>query len=217
MKYKYIIWDWNGTLYNDVQICLDAMNELLEKKEYNIFLSVRKYRDIFCFPVKKYYERVGFDFNRHPFEVLAEEYIEIYSSKEKEALLFPNANAVLDIISRSGAIQTVISACEKKRLAKQINQFGIMKYFSSAIGTDDNFAVSKIELADKWIKENNINPSEVVFIGDTTHDYETANTVGCDCILVCSGHQSINVLKETSAQLADNIENVISLLNIENV
>lgn len=215
MKYKYIIWDWNGTLYNDVQICIDAMNELLEIKGYNIFLTSGRYRDIFCFPVKKYYERVGFDFKVHPFEILAEEYIEIYNTKQKDALLFPNTNAVLDIISKSGAVQAVISACEKKRLAKQINLFGIMKYFSCAIGTDNNFAVSKVTLAKQWMSDNKINPDEVVFIGDTTHDYEVANTVGCDCILVCGGHQSNNVLSKTGARLADNIEEIISLLGID--
>lgn len=212
MKYKYIIWDWNGTLYNDVQICIDAMNELLEMKGYDIALSSERYKEIFCFPVKRYYERIGFDFSVHPFEMLAEEYISLYSKKEKEALLFPNTNIVLDIISKKGAEQIVISACEKKRLAKQINLFGIMKSFSCAIGTDDNFAVSKVALAEKWIKENNINTDDVVFIGDTTHDYEVASAVGCDCILVCGGHQSKDVLKKTGAQLADNIEGVIELI-----
>lgn len=215
MKYKHIIWDWNGTLYNDVQICINSMNELLERKGYDIILSPDRYREIFCFPVKTYYERAGFDFSIHPFETLAEEYIKIYSAKQREALLFPNTNAILDIISKSGAVQTVISACEKKRLLQQINMFGIMKYFSHAIGTDNNFAVSKVELAEKWMRDNNINSDEVVFIGDTTHDYEAANTVSCDCILVCSGHQSINILKETGATLADNIEEVIRLLGID--
>lgn len=214
MKYKYIIWDWNGTLYNDVQICIDAMNELLEMKGYDTALSCAEYKEIFCFPVKKYYERVGFDFSVHPFEVLAEEYISLYSEKEREALLFPNTNAVLDRIGKSGAKQIVVSACEKKRLAKQINQFGIMKYFSCAIGTDDNFAAGKVELAEKWIKENDINTADVVFIGDTTHDYEVASAVGCDCILVCAGHQSTDILKKTGAQLADSIEDVIGLLSV---
>lgn len=214
MKYKYIIWDWNGTLYNDVQICIDAMNELLRTKGYNTVLTTEKYREVFCFPVKTYYEHIGFDFNMHPFEVLAEEYIEIYSEKQEEALLFPNVNAVLDIIRKSGAVQTVISACEEKRLADQINYFGIMNYFSCAIGTGDNFAVSKIDLAKAWLSDNNINPDAVVFIGDTTHDYEVASAVGCDCILVCGGHQSIGRLEKTGAQVADNIEGIIKLLQL---
>jgi len=31
MKYKYIIWDWNGTLFDDVKISVDTMNIMLEK------------------------------------------------------------------------------------------------------------------------------------------------------------------------------------------
>ncbi|MBK8664200.1 MAG: hypothetical protein IPN18_21325 [Ignavibacteriales bacterium] len=35
--YNHIIWDWNGTLFNDVHICLDIINNILEKTATNDF------------------------------------------------------------------------------------------------------------------------------------------------------------------------------------
>lgn len=131
MKYKYIIWDWNGTLYDDVQIGIDAMNEMLKIKGYNNFLTVDRYREIFCFPIMEYYRRVGFDFNIHPFEELAKLYINLYTPMQQNARLFADTETVLSKINALGAIQTVISACEKNRLSQQINQFGIMDYFQT--------------------------------------------------------------------------------------
>ena len=32
MKYKHIIWDWNGTLVNDLTLCVDLLNVSLEKR-----------------------------------------------------------------------------------------------------------------------------------------------------------------------------------------
>lgn len=212
MKYKYIIWDWNGTLYDDVQIGIDAMNEMLKIKGYNNFLTVERYREIFCFPIMEYYRRVGFDFTIHPFEELAELYIKLYTPMQKNARLFADAETVLNKINARGAVQTVISACEKNRLSQQINQFEIMDYFSDAVGIDDNYAAGKSELARQWMRENAIHPDDAVFIGDTVHDFETAQAVGCRSILVAGGHQNTDRLKKTGAEIVGSIGEILTCL-----
>jgi hypothetical protein len=60
-NYKNIIWDWNGTLLNDITICIKSMNILLKERTLPL-ISEDKYRDIFTFPVRNYYEQLGFDF-----------------------------------------------------------------------------------------------------------------------------------------------------------
>ena len=51
MHYKHIIWDYNGTLLNDVKLCVDVINDLLIKRDLPI-MSIRKYKEMFDFPVK---------------------------------------------------------------------------------------------------------------------------------------------------------------------
>jgi len=55
-----IIWDWNGTLLNDIQLCVQTINEMLDKRNLPL-LSVNDYKDVFSFPVKNYYQKIGFD------------------------------------------------------------------------------------------------------------------------------------------------------------
>ncbi len=212
MKYKYIAWDWNGTLYDDVQIGIDAMNEMLRLKDYNIFLTLEKYREIFCFPIIDYYKRIGYDFSRHPFEELAELYIEIYCSMQDKAQLYPYSKEVLDSLKNQCISQVIISACEKTRLKQQINCFGISNYFDNIVGIDDNLAKGKMQLAQQWIKDKGLSAKDIVFIGDTTHDYEVAKSVGCDCILVADGHQSINRLSQTGENVVSSLCEVIQYL-----
>lgn len=212
MEYKYIIWDWNGTLFDDVGIGIDAMNEMLKMKGVDNYLGVDKYREIFGFPVSEYYKRVGFDFDVHPFDELAQLYISIYSPLQKKAALFPDVKKVLEWFRSMGADQVVISACEKNRLYEQINQFDIMEYFSDVIGTDDNFAVSKFRLAERWFKENSVKPDNAVFIGDTVHDFEVARFVGCRCILAADGHQSPDLLKNTGAEVVNKLSEIYNVL-----
>ena len=83
-----IIWDWNGTLLDDLQMTMLCINELLE--EYDLpSLTIPRYRQIFRFPVKDYYELAGFDFAQESFEVLAQKFISNYYSHLSEVSLYP--------------------------------------------------------------------------------------------------------------------------------
>ena len=69
LKYNHIIWDWNGTLLNDVELCASIMNNLLRNESLSE-ISLEKYREIFTFPVEEYYKLAGHNFERNSFEIL---------------------------------------------------------------------------------------------------------------------------------------------------
>ncbi len=209
-KFGYVIWDWNGTLFNDMQTCIESMNELLIQAALPCISGINEYRELFCFPVKKYYERLNFDFGKNTFEDLAHSYIKNYTLRHVNANLFDGTTDILEKLSSSGVKQCVISASEKNSLLKQMQPFNINHYFIDILGIDDHFGTSKIELAKKWFEDNNINPSEVVFIGDTVHDFEVSKAVGSSCILIANGHQSKDVLKSVPAKIVDNISDVVN-------
>lgn len=201
MKYKYIIWDWNGTLFDDVSICIEAMNEVLRLTGSDKILEYDEYREIFGFPVEKYYQRVGFDFTRYSFDYLANLYMDIYTARQLEARLNSQAVDTLERFHRGNAEQIVLSASETGRLLAQIDNFDIGGYFSQLLGTDNIYAVSKQGVACKWLENNQINPRDAVFIGDTVHDCEVAKAIDCNSILVSCGHQSESVLKKTGERV----------------
>ena len=37
MKYKHIVWDWNGTLLDDRWLCIEAINFVLKSREMKLF------------------------------------------------------------------------------------------------------------------------------------------------------------------------------------
>lgn len=211
MKYNCVVWDWNGTLLNDVDICIEAMNMLLKKYELTS-LDAERYRKIFGFPVRDYYERLGFDFGDIPFERPAMEFIELYYGIAEKAGLSEGAEEALKRLSCCGVRQLVLSASEQGSLAAQIRRFGIERYFSDILGIDNHFAAGKAALAAQWISENNIDKGSTVFIGDTLHDYEVASAVGCDCILVASGHQNRDVLSAAANNIAEDISAAVELI-----
>lgn len=214
MKYKYIIWDWNGTLFDDVKISVDTMNIMLEKTGYKNRINSELYKNIFTFPVSDYYQKAGFDFSKDRFDDLAKIYVEVYTALQFTAKINSEAENVLRRIKSQNIKQIIVSACEKNRLLNQVKHFGIQNYFDDILGIDDDLAVGKAGIAKNWFDKNSISKSEVLFIGDTTHDFEVSNQIGCDCILVSCGHQSKDVLETTNAPVLDKLFQIETFLDL---
>lgn len=191
MNKKLIIWDWNGTLLNDVEACVSTMNIMLTKRSLKC-LDQKVYKDIFTFPVKKYYEALAFDFNQESFEELSVEYIDLYKKQSLNSPLQKESIEILDFFKANNYQQIIVSASEQLALNKQVKDRGIFYYFSAIIGLDNIYAKSKLDNAINYINNTNVKFDRIILIGDTFHDYEVAEAIGAESILVQTGHQNLN-------------------------
>ncbi|MCL2662233.1 MAG: HAD hydrolase-like protein [Oscillospiraceae bacterium] len=205
--YSNVIWDWNGTLFDDVDWCIEVLNSMLSKRGLKTVAGVREYHAVFCFPVIDYYRKVGFDFNKEPFEVLAAEFIEKYHSNDRNrCTLFAGASEILSEINDLGIPQVILSASKMNLLEIQIDYFDIKGNFVELLGLSDFYAASKINVGLDYIKRQNI--THAVLIGDTKHDYEAAEALGIDCILIPNGHQSRETLLSCGVPVLNSIMDV---------
>ncbi|MDP3915776.1 MAG: HAD hydrolase-like protein [Bacteroidota bacterium] len=203
-----IIWDWNGTLLNDIELCVQTINEMLQKRNLQQ-LTVDEYREVFSFPVKDYYQKIGFDFNDEPFEIPALEFIEEYNCQVKGCKLHQNSVSVLNYFQSVGIRQFVLSAMKQDALDQCLEQQNISHYFEHISGLDNHYAASKIENGQQLISEFNLNASELILIGDTVHDFEVARELGCQCVLIANGHQSKHILESTGVLVIDELNQLL--------
>ena len=213
-SYKHFIWDWNGTLLNDVDIVIDAMNSLLKRRNLPL-LDEENYKNIFTFPVKDYYAQLGFDFFVEPFEELATEYISEFNSQKYQFRLHPGVEEVLSFVSNMGISQSILSASKEQELIDAVSKLNIDGYFIRIAGLNNHYAVSKVERGKDLLAELGLKPDEVLLIGDTIHDCEVSEEIGCGCLLVCSGHQSYQRIKDCGASIIESISDVIDFINGE--
>jgi phosphoglycolate phosphatase len=200
IKEKFVFWDWNGTLLDDTDICLTAMNLMLAKRKMEP-INLEYYKEVFRFPVIEYYKSIGFDFSKESFETISLEFIEIYNSRSGLAKLMTDTKKVLGYFQQSGKRNIILSVMQQDMLVDLINRKGIRNYFTDIIGMDNIYAHSKSTIGLEFVRANGIVPKEVVLIGDTLHDFEVANDIGCRCILIANGHQSEERLKSTGAEV----------------
>ena len=203
LDYKAIIWDYNGTLLDDVSIGLQSINRMLKKRELPL-LTTESYRDVFTFPVKNYYKLVGFDFEQEDWDKTANEFISHYTSLLPQTNVFPEAVKLLAHFQRLGKKQFILSAMEQNMLAKSADSENITEYFEEISGIDNVYANSKINNGIELIKKHQLNPKDICFLGDTTHDFDVAKELGCDCILIAAGHQSHEKLLQTGCKIVIN-------------
>ena len=64
-----------------------------------------------------------------------------------------------------------------------------------------------------YLKHKSILPKQVVFIGDSVHDYEVAQAVGAECILIADGHEHEERLKKTNATVIDRMKDIFRLID----
>jgi len=204
---KLIIWDWNGTLLNDVSACVNAMNIMLDARNIQN-IDEMYYKNIFTFPVQDYYKALGFNFEKEPFEELSIEYIRLYKKLSENSPLQEGAIEILEFFKQKAYMQVIISASEQKALEKQVAERFISDYFDTLIGLDNIHAHSKLHNALSYVNKIKISPQNICFIGDTYHDYEVAKAIGCKCILLDSGHMELSKYQMDKVEIVGNLQSL---------
>lgn len=188
-RIKHLIWDWNGTLFNDVDLGVSIINNLLKNNNLPS-ITCKKYRNIFTFPVYEYYQKAGFDFNKTSFEILGRMFMEQYEKRKFEMNLFEGAREILQYAKDKGIKQSVLSAYKHDTLLEVLQHYNILQFFENVSGLDNIYAGSKERLGLELRKKINLNREEILFIGDTLHDADVAKAMDVECVLISNGHQS---------------------------
>lgn len=212
MRPELVLWDWNGTLLDDVDLCIDALNRLLARHGYPQRYGPAGYRAIFGFPIIDYYQRAGFDFARHPFAELAEDYMQDYIPASEACPLAKGAADCLAALQNAGVRQVVLSASPISTLEQQVRARGVRSRFERLLGLDDIYARSKVELGLAFLQEGGFDPAHAVLIGDTLHDAEVAAALGVRCLLQTGGHQDAATLAKAGVPVYPDLPSAVATL-----
>tara|TARA_B100001142_G_scaffold245647_1_gene245127 strand:- start:19889 stop:20533 length:645 start_codon:yes stop_codon:yes gene_type:complete len=208
---KHIIWDWNGTLINDAWLFVEIMNGELQGRNLPL-ITISDYRKFFTFPVKKYYENLGFDFEKENFKVVGYDFIQKFKKRKFEAELFSQTIQLLKLANQKDIKQSIVSAQENNLLNETVKYYKIDKYFQSITGIKHYYADNKIEIA-KNVRKQIKSPNEnIIIIGDTSHDFDVAQALGVECILFSGGHYSKERLQKNNCLIIDKHSDLKNIL-----
>ena len=200
-KIETVIFDWNGTLIDDVWLGVKAMNVLLEKRNMSL-ITEDYYREIFRFPVKEYYRDLGLDVDNE-WEQISLEFMDFFLLEAQKVKLHDDVIETLCHLKNSGKKLCILSAMQHEGLVKQASFLNVTQHFDFIQGIDNHYAQGKAHLGVKTAKRTGTPPERILFVGDTDHDEEVAEVIGCKSALVSRGHNDLKRLKETKSPVYD--------------
>ena len=204
-----LVWDFNGTVMDDLGASVGAVNAMLTRRNLPP-ITEEWYTMHLVMPLTRFYESVGFDMEKEPIAEVSEEF-----QRECRKFLrpvFPEVREALARFSQKGMCQLLFSSLYHDTLVAQAEERGIAGYFEGIVGRKDRSLGGKEQAAAAYLKEHNMDPKTVLFIGDLTTDAEMARYVGSPCALIAKGHQHRTVLEPTGAYLLEDASQLDQLL-----
>lgn len=184
--FRNLIFDWSGTLVDDLGPVIEATNAVLGK--YNIApLDREKFRRLFRLPYREFYSDLLPDV---PLEELESSFRPAFDAAVSPVTVLPHAREKLEWCSACGIRSFVLTSMDTTAFERQMDYFGLRHHFEATYsGVSD-----KRNIIHQLLKNHGLDPDKTAFVGDMTHDVETARHGGISSIAVLTGYNHPEIL-----------------------
>jgi phosphoglycolate phosphatase-like HAD superfamily hydrolase len=181
---RHVVWDWNGTLFADLDAIVGATNAGLADSGL-VAIDRDQFRRDFGRPVRDFNERLlGRSLTDEQWRTLDDAFHDHYRRQLEHCELADGAGAALDLVARAGVSQSLLSMWRHDELLDLLAQRGLAGEFSLIDGDRRFDGGPKSDRLRDHLSAQLLDPRDVVLIGDTLDDAAAAAVVGAQCLLV---------------------------------
>jgi len=209
-NFKYIIWDFDGTLFNTYPHLASVITEIMKIK-FNIDLNMNQVQEWCETSLKFCFGKLISDYN-----INKSEFQDLFSKKyfvnlESQQSPFPGAKEILTYIQKSGGKNFIVTHRGSFTLFKLLHHYNMEDLFEKVITNEDGFLKKPDPASFLYlINEFQIPKENVIAVGDRKIDIQTALVIN---IKSCYFNPNGKIY-----ELADfNIKNLIELKEILNL
>jgi len=210
MVRAHIIWDFNGTLLDDLPAAMAAVTDMLRARG-GPDMTAAWYYSLVEMPIIRFYQKIPL-LAEVPFDILTQEFNDGYVRHQDRIGLAAGALKALSALDSAGVRQSILSSFEQSRIEGWLGRFGIASFFDAVLGADDLRSEGKIHRARSWAEAIGLDRVRTVLVGDTVHDWEAAEALGVRCVLVSYGHQRREDLAVCGVPILDDLSALPALL-----
>ena len=208
----HVVWDWNGTLFDDLHIVVEAVNYGLAPSGVGP-ITLDDYRRHYTRPVKVFYDRLfGRELSEEEWSRLDTRFHDGYRQLLERADLTADARAALDELRRTGVTQSLLSMFPHAELVPLVDKLGITRYFDRVDGLQGSPGAVKSGYLARHLAAlvRGEDPDSVLVIGDTPDDATAAVHVGARCVLVDNGAHHRQELESCGVPVVDTLMGAIA-------
>lgn len=184
--FKNLIFDWSGTLVDDLGPVIEATNAVLG--EYGLpAMDREEFRRRFRLPYREFYAEL---LPRVPLAELEVHFRKAFAAAASPVTVLPHAKEKLEWCGIAGVRAFVLTSMDAAAFEQQLRSFGFQRHFEATYSG----IVDKREVIHQILERHGLDRAETAFVGDMTHDIETARHGGIASIAVLTGYQHSEVL-----------------------
>ncbi len=205
----HIVWDWNGTLFNDIDAVVEATNEVFASYELPP-VSLEAFQLAYTRPVWVSYERMlGRPLEDGEWERLDLAFHDSYHRLMERCRLAADATPTMRALADAGHTQSLLSMWRHDRLNLAVRLHGIDTHFRRVDGLlPEQAGGSKTEFMVRHIAALGVDATDVVMVGDSIDDAVAARHAGARAILYTGGMQARVDLDRFGVPVIDRLSEV---------
>jgi phosphoglycolate phosphatase len=190
---RNIIFDWSGTLVDDLPAVLEATNYVLTQSE-RPEMTLEQFRAEFCLPFTIFYDR---HVPHVPLPQLESWFHSRFRQVQDSVCALPHAREFLEFCRAQKLRTFLLSTVHGDHFAVQCASTGFGPYLEKPYVSvwDKRNKIHEI------LRENALTPDETLFIGDMQHDIETARHGGIHSCAVLTGYNTVGQLRAADPDL----------------
>lgn len=191
--FKNLLFDWSGTLCDDLALTLEATNYVLAQYDRPA-LTREQFRDEFQLPYPDYYARKTPEAKLVDLEKY---YRHAFDNAVTQVTVIPHAAEFLEFCRRRGIRCFILTSMDPRAFDEQVRHLGFKDYFEHIHSGVRN----KEEYIYNVLRQHNLNPADTAFIGDMQHDINAAHCAGIIGIGVLTGYNNAAQLSVANPDL----------------
>jgi len=213
---RHVIWDWNGTLFDDLNIVVAAVNASLWQFGAGP-ITADDYRDHYTRPVHRFYERLlDREVTAAEWQSIDVAFHEAYRRRLGDARLTRDARAVIERLDRIEATQSVLSMWWHDELIPFVAAHGISDRMIRVDGNRGEAGETKAVHLARHIEAlagiiDGLSPTDCLVVGDSLDDARAAQEVGVSCVLYDGGSHHHSELVGAGVPVAATLSEAIEL------
>jgi phosphoglycolate phosphatase-like HAD superfamily hydrolase len=211
---RHVVWDWNGTLFDDHLAVVAAVNDALALLGLAP-IDAHAYRSYYTRPVERFYEQVaGRPIAAQEWRALDDAYHDSYQRRLAQLGLAPDARAALEAVQAAGLTQSLLSMWRHQLLLPLVEQLGIGGFFVRVDGLRVPGGGAKSEHLVEHLAALDLQAPAALLVGDSLDDLAAARAVGARCVLYDGGSHHRHALEATGVPVVDTLSAVLRYLSV---
>jgi phosphoglycolate phosphatase-like HAD superfamily hydrolase len=208
---RHLVWDWNGTLFDDHVAVVAAINDALALVRLGPIDS-DIFRTHYTRPVERFYEQVaGRPIEPGEWRTLDERYHRSYGASVERLELAPDAVAALTAAEAAGLTQSLLSMWRHDDLVALVERLGLGRFFRRVDGLRAAGGGAKTEHLVAHLEALGVEASAAVLVGDSLDDRAAARAVGAGCVLYDGGTHHRHALEATGVPVVGSLTEAVAV------